>query len=97
MNPSFASSSRCKRSFGVNVKNDRGLEQVKRLVAQSDVVIENSTVGTMADMGLDYDTLKAINPSIVMISSQLIRATFRSVNDFKTIVNPINENKTGRS
>ncbi|HZQ84845.1 MAG TPA: CoA transferase [Acidimicrobiales bacterium] len=72
MSASFASSSRCKRSFGANAKNERGLEVIKQLVAQSDVLIENSTVGTMADMGLDYDTVKAINPRLVMISSQLM-------------------------
>ena len=77
MSASFASSSRCKRSFGANAKNEQGLELIKQLVAQSDVLIENSTVGTMADMGLDYDTLKAINPRIVMISSQLMGSTGR--------------------
>jgi crotonobetainyl-CoA:carnitine CoA-transferase CaiB-like acyl-CoA transferase len=77
MSASFASSSRCKRSFGANAKNERGLELIKQLVAQSDVLIENSTVGTMADMGLDYDTLKAINPRLVMISSQLMGSTGR--------------------
>jgi crotonobetainyl-CoA:carnitine CoA-transferase CaiB-like acyl-CoA transferase len=77
MSASFASSSRCKRSLGANAKNERGLELIKQLVAQSDVLIENSTVGTMADMGLDYDTLKAINPGLVMISSQLMGSTGR--------------------
>jgi crotonobetainyl-CoA:carnitine CoA-transferase CaiB-like acyl-CoA transferase len=72
MSPSFVSSSRLKRSFGVNVKNERGLEVAKQLVAMADVLIENSTVGTMADMGLDYETVRAVNPRIVMISSQLM-------------------------
>ncbi|MBV8693403.1 MAG: CoA transferase, partial [Actinobacteria bacterium] len=72
MSASFASSSRCKRSFGANAKNERGLEVIKQLVAQSDVLVENSTVGTMADMGLDYSTLHEINPRLVIISSQLM-------------------------
>src|SRR5690606_2727601 len=45
--PSFASSNRGKRSFGVNVKDERGRELVLRLVAWADVVIENNSTGTM--------------------------------------------------
>ena len=72
MSTSFASSSRTKKSFGVNVKEAEGLAIAKELVKRADVVIENSSTGTMADMGLDYDTLKALNPRIVMLSSQLL-------------------------
>lgn len=72
MSVSFASSSRTKKSFGVNVKEAEGLALAKELVKQADVVIENSSTGTMADMGLDYATLKALNPRIVMLSSQLL-------------------------
>ncbi len=72
MSPSFASSSRSKRSLGVNVKTDEGLSLVRSLVAQSDVVIENSATGTLAAMGLGYDDLRACNPDIVLVSSQLV-------------------------
>ncbi|HLI53001.1 MAG TPA: CoA transferase [Acidimicrobiales bacterium] len=72
MSPSFASSSRSKRSFGVNVKTAEGLDLVKRLVAASDVVIENNSTGTMDDLGLGYDTLRRLNPGLVMVSSQLM-------------------------
>jgi crotonobetainyl-CoA:carnitine CoA-transferase CaiB-like acyl-CoA transferase len=72
MSASFASSSRSKRSFGVNVKTPEGLELVKALVAQADVVIENNSTGTMDDLGLGYEDLKKINPGIVMVSSQLM-------------------------
>jgi crotonobetainyl-CoA:carnitine CoA-transferase CaiB-like acyl-CoA transferase len=72
MSPSFLSSSRCKRSFGVNVKLPSGLATLKRLVEWADVLIENTSTGTMADMGTDYATLKAINPRLVMVSSQLM-------------------------
>jgi crotonobetainyl-CoA:carnitine CoA-transferase CaiB-like acyl-CoA transferase len=72
MSPSFASSSRSKRSLGVNVKTTEGLELVKRLIAGADVVIENNSTGTMADLGLDYETLAALNPGVVMVSSQLM-------------------------
>jgi crotonobetainyl-CoA:carnitine CoA-transferase CaiB-like acyl-CoA transferase len=75
MSPSFASSSRSKRSLGVNIKTPEGLALVKQLVARSDVVIENNSTGTMADLGLDYETLREINPGIVMVSSQLMGST----------------------
>ncbi len=72
MSPSFMSSSRTKRSLGINVKVPSGLATFKRLVEWADVVIENTSTGTMADMGTDYETLKAINPRVVMVSSQLM-------------------------
>ena len=75
MSPSFASSSRSKRSLGVNIKTPEGLALIKQLVARSDVVIENNSTGTMADLGLDYETLRDINPGIVMVSSQLMGST----------------------
>ena len=72
MSPSFMSSSRTKRSLGINVKVPSGLATFKRLVEWADLVIENTSTGTMADMGTDYQTLKAINPRLVMVSSQLM-------------------------
>jgi len=72
MSPSFASSSRSKKSFGVNVKEPEGLALVKRLVEQSDVIIENSKTGAMEGMGLSYETVKALNPRCAMVSSQLL-------------------------
>jgi crotonobetainyl-CoA:carnitine CoA-transferase CaiB-like acyl-CoA transferase len=75
MNPAFASSSRCKRGFGINLRTERGLEIIKRLVAVSDVVIENSASGTMEKLGLGYEQMREINPRIVLASSQLMGAT----------------------
>jgi crotonobetainyl-CoA:carnitine CoA-transferase CaiB-like acyl-CoA transferase len=75
MNPSFASSSRCKRSFGINLRTERGREIIKRLIAMADLVIENSATGTMEKMGLSFDQMRAINPRIVLASSQLMGAS----------------------
>ncbi len=74
VSPSFTSSSRSKRSFGVNVKKPEGLAALKRLIAQADVIIENSATGTLDDMGVGYETVRAINPRAVMVSSQLLGA-----------------------
>jgi crotonobetainyl-CoA:carnitine CoA-transferase CaiB-like acyl-CoA transferase len=75
MNPSFASSSRCKRSFGVNLRTPDGLAIIKRLAAISDLVIENSATGTMEKMGLGYEQMRAMNPRIILVSSQLMGAS----------------------
>ncbi|MEX2626344.1 MAG: CoA transferase [Ilumatobacteraceae bacterium] len=72
MSPSFASSSRSKRSLGVNAKTEGGLEVLKRLAAWADVLIENTSTGTMDDMGIPWDVLHDANPRLVMASSQLM-------------------------
>ena len=69
--PSFASSSRSKRSFGCNVKTEEGLEIIHQLIAESDVLVENSATG-VESLGLGYEDLQRCNPNIVMISSQLV-------------------------
>jgi crotonobetainyl-CoA:carnitine CoA-transferase CaiB-like acyl-CoA transferase len=70
--PSFASSSRSKQSFGVNVKKPEGLAALKKLVAQADLIIENSATGTMDDMGIGWRTIHALNPRAILVSSQLM-------------------------
>jgi crotonobetainyl-CoA:carnitine CoA-transferase CaiB-like acyl-CoA transferase len=72
MSASFASSSNSKRAFGVNLKEPRGLELLHRLVEQADVVIENNSTGAMQKMGVGYETLRRLNPRVVMASSQLL-------------------------
>ncbi len=74
MSPSFASSSRSKRSFGVNVRKPAGLAALKQLIAKADVIIENSATGTLDDMGVGYETVRQLNPRCVMVSSQLLGA-----------------------
>jgi crotonobetainyl-CoA:carnitine CoA-transferase CaiB-like acyl-CoA transferase len=75
MSPSFASSSRSKRSLGVNVKTPEGIELVKKLIADADVVIENNSTGTMDDLGLGWSAVHELNPRVVMVSSQLMGST----------------------
>ncbi len=72
MSPSFASSSRSKRSLGVNAKEPKGRELLKRFVDTSDIVIENNSTGTMDSLRLGFADLSSVNPNIVMISSQLL-------------------------
>jgi crotonobetainyl-CoA:carnitine CoA-transferase CaiB-like acyl-CoA transferase len=72
MTPSFASSSRSKRSFGVNAKKPEGTALLHRLAEATDIVIENNSTGTMDDMGVGYETLQKVNSTITMASSQLV-------------------------
>ena len=75
MTASFASSSRTKRSFGVNSKIPEGLAVLKELLKTADIVIENNSTGTMDAMGVGYETLKELNPGVCMASSQLMGST----------------------
>jgi len=54
-----------KRSIALNLKDPEGLETVKRLAAQADVMIENFAPGAIERLGLGYEVIKAINPAII--------------------------------
>ncbi len=57
-----------KRSITLDLQSERGRELFRRLVAQSDVVLESFAVGYMDSLGFSYDALREINPGIVMAS-----------------------------
>ena len=56
---------RNKRSVALNLKDPRGIDIVKKLIATADVVTENFRPGVMAKLGLGYDVAKAIKPDII--------------------------------
>jgi crotonobetainyl-CoA:carnitine CoA-transferase CaiB-like acyl-CoA transferase len=56
---------RGKRGIAVNLKTAGGLEVVKRLLADADVVTENYRKGTLEKLGLGYDVLQKLNPRLV--------------------------------
>lgn len=58
-----------KLSVTLNLKTPEGLELAKRLVGWADLVVENFTPGAMRRLGLDYESLKAVNPGLVMLST----------------------------
>lgn len=68
INVSFLSLNRNKRSIAVDLKSDAGRDVIGRLVATSDVFLQNYRPGVAARLGVDYESLKAINPSIVYVS-----------------------------
>ena len=57
-----------KKSLSLNVRSPRGLEIVKRLIAVSDIVIENFSSRVLQKWGLGYEQLCAVKPDIVYVS-----------------------------
>ena len=64
----FLATNRGKRSMTLDLSDSRGQKVVHELAAHCDVVVENFKVGALARYGLDYETLKGINPSLVYCS-----------------------------
>jgi crotonobetainyl-CoA:carnitine CoA-transferase CaiB-like acyl-CoA transferase len=58
---------RNKQSVAINLHDPRGQELVRRIAAQSDVVLENFRPGTLARWELDYEQLRKVNPRIVVV------------------------------
>jgi formyl-CoA transferase len=58
---------RNKKSVTCNLRTEAGQEILRRLVAESDVLIENFRPGTFEKWGLGYDVLRAINPRLVFV------------------------------
>jgi formyl-CoA transferase len=66
--PDFQNLHRNKRSLTLNLKTPEGVEIMKRLVKTADVVVENYRPDVKYRLGVDYESLKAINPRIVYAS-----------------------------
>ncbi|ODA95911.1 CoA-transferase [Mesorhizobium sp. SEMIA 3007] len=64
----YHSCNRGKRSIAIDFSTPEGAETLRRLVATSDVLIENFKLGGLKKYGLDYDSLRKINPRLVYCS-----------------------------
>jgi crotonobetainyl-CoA:carnitine CoA-transferase CaiB-like acyl-CoA transferase len=64
----FHCANRGKQSLCIDIGNPRGQSLIRDLVQLSDVFIENFKVGGLARYGLDYDSLKVVNPKLVYCS-----------------------------
>jgi crotonobetainyl-CoA:carnitine CoA-transferase CaiB-like acyl-CoA transferase len=65
----FMRLNRNKRSVALDLKSQSGKEVFRKLIATADVVVENLRPGTMADLGLDYDRLKRLNPRLIYVAA----------------------------
>jgi len=64
----FQNLHRNKRSITLDLKSPRGVEVLKRLVAKADVLVENYRPDVKHRLGIDYETLRAVNPRLVYAS-----------------------------
>ncbi|MBC3490636.1 CaiB/BaiF CoA transferase family protein [Pseudomonas taiwanensis] len=64
----YLSANRNKRSVTIDFTQPQGQRLVRELAAKSDIVIENFKVGGLAAYGLDYQSLKAVNPTLIYCS-----------------------------
>ena len=59
---------RNKKSLALDLQTPEGKEAALRLIATADIVTENFKSGTMKKLGLDYETLKKLNPQLIYVS-----------------------------
>ena len=59
---------RGKKSITLNVRSEKGIALIKELVPKFDMLLQNFRPGVMAAMGLGYDTLKQLNPGLILIN-----------------------------
>jgi crotonobetainyl-CoA:carnitine CoA-transferase CaiB-like acyl-CoA transferase len=64
----FQSANRGKKSVCIDIAQTEGRRLIRELAAKSDVLVENFKVGGLKKYGLDYDTLKAVNPRLIYCS-----------------------------
>ncbi|UYQ73093.1 CoA transferase [Pelagibacterium flavum] len=66
--PGFLALNRNKRSIAINLKSKAGLEIFYRLVETADVLVENNRPGVAKRLGIDYETVRKINPRLIYAS-----------------------------
>lgn len=64
----FTACNRNKKSLTIDFSNPEGASLVRRLAAHADVVVENFKVGGLAKYGLDYESLREVNPKLIYCS-----------------------------
>jgi crotonobetainyl-CoA:carnitine CoA-transferase CaiB-like acyl-CoA transferase len=64
----YLCANRNKRAITLDLKSEEGQEALKKLIAQSDVMLQNFKTGTLEKWGLGYEQIKQINPRLVQCS-----------------------------
>ena len=64
----FPTFNRNKKSIALDLKQPEGVEAALRLIATADIVSENFKPGTMKKLGLDYESLRRLNPRLIYVS-----------------------------
>jgi crotonobetainyl-CoA:carnitine CoA-transferase CaiB-like acyl-CoA transferase len=68
LSPAFIAANAGKKSIALDLKQPEGLAVARRLIADSDVVVENFRPGVMDKFGLGYEACKALNPKLIFCS-----------------------------
>ena len=71
----FANFNRNKRSLAMNLRQPRGVDLLRRLVPEVDVIVENFSPGVLAKWGMDWESLRTLNPNVVLVSMAGVGAT----------------------
>jgi crotonobetainyl-CoA:carnitine CoA-transferase CaiB-like acyl-CoA transferase len=61
----FASANRNKRSLAIDLKSPEGVEVVKQLAKEADILVNNFRIGVLEKLGLGYEELEKINPRLI--------------------------------
>jgi crotonobetainyl-CoA:carnitine CoA-transferase CaiB-like acyl-CoA transferase len=87
-NPMFHNTNRGKLSFRVDMTNPKGAELLKKLVAESDVVIENFTPGVLDRYGLGWEALQSVRPDLIMCSMSAVgqAGLLRDIRTYATMI-----------
>ena len=73
--PWFAHLNTSKRSLALDMKRPESRDVLKPLIQWADVIVENFSPGTMQKLGLDYESLCAANPGLIMVSGSVYGQT----------------------
>ncbi|MFL5375111.1 MAG: CaiB/BaiF CoA transferase family protein, partial [Myxococcales bacterium] len=65
----FVRLNRNKRSLALDLKSGKGKDVFRRLVSKADIVVENLRPGTMAELGIDYPKLAALDPRLIYVAA----------------------------
>lgn len=68
MSAYFACCNRGKRNLSIDFSTPSGAEALRTLVSEVDVLVENYKAGSLAKYGLDYESLRAVNPRLIYLS-----------------------------
>jgi crotonobetainyl-CoA:carnitine CoA-transferase CaiB-like acyl-CoA transferase len=71
----FIQQNRGKQSLCIDMKKPAAVELIKQLIPKFDVIVENFAPGIIGSMGLDYQTVSAINPRVIMCSISALGQT----------------------
>ena len=68
LNSAVLNCNRGKRSIQINLKESAGREIALNLIRDADVVVQSMRPGKISDLGLDYEAIRGINPSVIYVS-----------------------------